>query len=160
MEARNEDRIVIRSARIDDWENVKKLAWNTFLKYEAEDYGVEGTRSFREFLDDEKLHRMFLLGEYIVFIATYKDELLGMISLRSQNHISLLFVAEHFQHMGIGSALIRWAEHYLHKDMGEDKITVDAAPYAVECYHGLGYQDVDVERCIDGIRFTSMEKIF
>ena len=46
MEARNEDRIVIRSARIDDWENVKKLAWNTFLKYEAEDYGVEGTRSF------------------------------------------------------------------------------------------------------------------
>ncbi len=44
-----EDGIQIRRANIYDWDEAIALAWKTFLKFEAKDYGQEGIDSFREF---------------------------------------------------------------------------------------------------------------
>ena len=149
--------VYIRQANVDDWDKVIRLAWVTFLEFEAKDYGPEGVRSFRDFLVDEKVNRMFLLGEYVVFVAELNGNIVGLISLRSGNHISLLFVDKEFHHQKIGSRLLRYAEDYLR---GEDQnvITVDSAPYALNFYRYFGYDPVSEECVVSGIRYTPMAK--
>lgn len=153
-----ESEIQIRQANIFDWDEAIALAWKTFLKFEAKDYGQEGIDSFREFLSDALLRRMFLTGEYPMFIALDSGKQAGMISLRNRRHISLLFVEEGHHHRGIGRMLIRKMEGYIQKEYQERKITVNAAPYAVGFYHQVGFEDVAPQLKKDGILYTPMEK--
>ena len=57
---------------------------------------------------------MFLIGEYKLWVAVLDGEIVGMISIRAKRHISLLFVDDKHQRMGIGTALrdifIDWAK--------------------------------------------------
>ena len=101
-----QDEIVIRKAVMADWEETMAMTWRTFLKFEAKDYGMEGVDSFRNFISDPLLRRMFLLGTYHMFVATYHEKIVGMVSLRNENHISLLFVDEMYHKRGIGRRLI------------------------------------------------------
>lgn len=158
MEAETNGQIVIRQAELEDWTDAITLAWKTFLKYEAKDYGPIGTKNFRDFLTDSRLHRMFVIGKYLVFGAWHGDQLLGMISLRDEIHISLLFVDPAFHGMGIGSSLMDYMERYILTEQHQDKVTVDAAPYAVGFYHRRGFTDLMQEQKMDGIRFVPMEK--
>ena len=152
------DTIRIRLANIYDWDEAIALAWKTFLKFEAKDYGQTGIDSFRDFLSDSLLRRMFLTGEYPMFIALDGERQAGMISLRNKKHISLLFVDEGHHHRGIGRRLIENAEEYIRKEYQERKITVNAAPYAVGFYHQIGFEDVAPQLSKDGIIYTPMEK--
>ena len=52
--------IMIRMAKEKDWEPAMKLAWETFLIFEAQEYGEEGIESFRDFISDQWLKNMFL----------------------------------------------------------------------------------------------------
>lgn len=154
----SDNTIQIRRANIYDWDEAIALAWKTFLKFEAKDYGQEGIDSFRDFLTDALLHRMFIKGEYPVFIALDGGKQTGMISLRNKKHISLLFVEERHHHCGIGKALIKSVEHYIRNEFQERTITVNAAPYAIGFYHQIGFEDVAPQLSKDGITYTPMEK--
>ena len=123
------------------------------------DYTKEGIESFREFINDRSLLRMFNAGEYILYGAYLKDELAGMISIREQTHISLLFVDEIHHRKGIGRCLINAAKE-MEEDMGYDLLTVNAAPYAIGFYHRLGFVDTDIARVKEGITYTSMQLDF
>lgn len=151
--------IQIRQAGIYDWDNSVELAWKTFLKFEAKDYGEEGVKSFRNFLSDSILQRMFIKGEYPVFIALDGERMAGMISLRDKSHISLLFVEEDYQHQGIGKGLIRSLEEYIREEYHGFRVTVNAAPYAVGFYHAIGFEDVAPQLSKEGILYTPMEKL-
>ena len=128
------------------------------MKFEAKDYGQEGIDSFREFLSDALLRRMFLKGDYPVFIALDGEKQAGMISLRNKRHISLLFVGEGHHHRGIGRRLIESVEEYSRREYQEERLTVNAAPYAVGFYRQVGFEDVAPELSKDGIIYTPMEK--
>ena len=134
-----------------------ELAFQVFLKYEAREYGEEGTRSFAEFISDEFLKKMFLMGEYPLFVAVEGERILGLISLRSGNHISLLFVDEKYHRRGIGSALIRHLQEYLLQNTRYTKLTVNASPYGIPFYHQVGFRDTGEETMKDGIVYTPME---
>lgn len=75
--------------------------------FEAQDYTQEGIKSFQDFITDSVLHRMFLMGSYQLFVACENNRVVGMISLRNETHISLLFVEAACHRRGIGRALIR-----------------------------------------------------
>ena len=154
----SENNIKIRQANIYDWDEAIALAWRTFLRFEAKDYGQEGVDSFRDFLSDSLLRRMFLMGDYPVFIALDGDKQTGMISLRNKKHISLLFVEEGHHHRGIGRRLIESMERYIRREYQEERITVNAAHYAVGFYHQIGFEDVAPQLSKDGIIYTPMEK--
>ncbi len=153
-----ENGIQIRQANIHDWDEAITLAWKTFLKFEADDYGAEGIKNFRDFLSDAMLRRMFLTGEYPMFIALDGEKQTGMISLRNKTHISLLFVEEGYHHRGIGRSLIENLAEYIRKEYRGDRLTVNAAPYAVGFYHEVGFEDMAPQLSRDGIIFTPMEK--
>ena len=149
--------VVIRRAVAEDWDNAMELAFRVFLKYEAEEYGPEGTRNFAQFLTDEDLKKMFLAGEYLLFVAETEGKLVGLISLRSKNHISLLFVDEKYHRKGIGTALVKHLQEYMLQNTKQQKLTVFASPYGVPFYHKTGFADIGKETHKDGIIYTPME---
>lgn len=147
----------IRKAVKSDWEDAMELAFKVFLKYEAMEYGEEGIRNFAEFVTDESLKKMFLIGEYILFVALDGEKIIGLISLRSGNHISLLFVDEEYHRQGVGRALIKCMQEYLLENTKHQKMTVFSSPYGVPFYHRVGFHDIGKETKKEGIIFTPME---
>ena len=153
----------IRPAKRNEWEDAMALAWRTFMKFEAPDYSERGRDSFLEFISDEGLYKMFLLGEYHLFVALDDKKIVGIVALRARTHISLLFVDEMYHRQGLGRSLINYAAMYVAEEIRENIITVNAAPYATEFYHKVGFKDAGPMEENDGIRYTpmlfSMEKL-
>ena len=146
----------IREAKRDEREDAMSLAWTTFMKFEASDYSEEGVQSFLDFISDEKLYRMFLIGEYHVFVAVDNEKIIGVISLRARTHISLLFVDEKYHHRGIGRNLVNYAAMFVREENKGKHITVNSSPYAENFYRRLGFKDTDTEQSKDGIIYTPM----
>ena len=147
----------IRNAYRDEWDDAMTLAWKTFMKFEADIYTDEGIQNFEDFITDTTLHRMFLMGVYQMFVALDRKQIVGMLTLRNNSHISLLFVDEKYHRRGLGRAFIEYLREYLLSEAGISKVTVNAAPYGVAFYHKLGFQDLRPEEERDGIRYTPME---
>ncbi len=150
-------KIMVRFAYHSDWEGAMKLAWDTFVRFNAPDYSKEGIKNFYNFIHDDMLRKMFVAGHYQLFVAVCDGEYLGMLSLREKKHISLLFVNGDYHGNGIGSALIKYVSKYVRDEEGINSLTVNASPYAVEFYHKRGFEDVHAQMAADGITFTPME---
>lgn len=155
--ARAEFPYTIRMAYRDEWEDAMALAWKTFLEFEAEDYAPEGIRSFEDFITDNTLHRMFIMGAYQMFVALDGSKMAGMITVRSNSHISLLFVDKEYHMRGIGRALMEGLCGYLRTELNIRRVTVNAAPFGTGFYHRLGFTDIQPEQTSSGIRYTPME---
>ena len=147
----------IRKAMEKDWDVAMELAFKIFLKYEAEEYGQEGTDHFVSFVTDSTLKKMFLQGDYKLFLAETAEEIIGLISVRNGNHISLLFVDDKYHRKGVGSALITYLADYMKLTTDFSKVTVNAAPYGIPFYHSIGFQDMGPMIKKDGISFVPME---
>ena len=147
----------IRSVTDDEWAEAMGLAWHVFLIYEASDYSDEGIKNFYRFVTDRILFRMFKAGQYQLFGYFLEDKLIGIISLRNGNHISLLFVDEHHQNEGVASSLLKFVNNYLLTELGMQEVSVDSSPYAVDFYHHMGFIDMDREITKNGIRYTPMK---
>lgn len=159
MEIDENPGFTVRLSKADDWEEAMGLAWKTFLRFEAQDYSQEGIRSFNDFITDTMLHRLFLNGLYQMFVAEGESGLIGMITLRGENHISLLFVDEKFHKQGVGRRLMETLCGYLRDEMGKEQVTVNSSPYGVGFYHKLGFVDLGPEITRDGISYTPMMRV-
>lgn len=137
----------VRTLHESNWESALSLVWETFLLFEAPDYGPEGVETFRNFIGDrENLRAVNLYG------AFDGDRLCGVAATRKGGtHLSLLFVRKEFQGRGIGRTLIE----RIQKD-APGSVTVHSSPFAVEFYRHMGFAATDVEQLEDGIRFTPM----
>jgi len=147
-----------RWATGSEWLPAMRVVWNTFLKYEGREYSQEGIKNFYDFITDDKLYFSFLKGEYQVMVALDRSRIIGVGSLRNVNQLSLLFVDEAYHHRGVGSTLLRRLCAYLKNETGEECMFVQAAPYAVNFYRKQGFQALQSELEVSGIRVTPMEK--
>ena len=179
---KNESDITIRAAKPEEWDEVMHLVWSVFKEFHAEDYGKEGTDSFLEFITDEALRQHFLRGKYPVFVALSRDgasaeeHIVGMISMRENNFISLLFVKTGLQYSGIGTRLIERAiefvrpdgedaildrdkeEDYRYNRLSDGSVTVNSAPNAVGFYKKLGFVATDGLQVNCGVTYLPMKK--
>lgn len=88
------------------------------------------------------------------------DELLGVLAMRENNHISLMFVKKEHQREGIARKLFEFAlESCRTTDSNLQTITVNSSRYAVEIYEKMGFIKIDSEQENHGIRFTPMKFI-
>ena len=141
----------------DRWDDATELAFKVFLKFEAKEYGREGTDSFAEFLTNTSLLKLFRAGKYVVYVAMIGDEIIGISSVRSGNHLSLLFVDERYHRQGIGGQLIKAIQNYLLENTQYQTMTVNASPYGVPFYLNAGFKATGEETVLDGIIYTPME---
>ena len=148
-------RYAVRPAEKDEWEDAMALAWRSFKKFVADDYTDVGVKEFYDFISDNGIYKMFLIGEYRLWVAELDGEIVGMISVRAKRHISLLFVDEKHMRKGIGRDLIYAASEYMLEN-GETYATVNASPYGVNFYHAVGFKDTREEYVDSGMRITPM----
>lgn len=151
------DEYIIRPAKEAEFDTAMELAFRVFLKFEAQEYGREGTDSFAEFLTSPDLKKLFLTRHYLVYVALDGDKIIGVTSLRSGNHISLLFVDPKYHRRGIARRLILAEAQYLANHSEYDYMTVNSSPYAEEFYHRLGFKDTGVRTNESGIIYTPMQ---
>ncbi len=138
-----------------DWEEAMDLAWHTFLKFEAADYGREGTRNFLNFISGDLIYNMFLNGEYLVAVAKDRGKIIGVGTVRNGHHISLLFVDEAYHRQGIGTAILSFLQQEISKN-GSMIMSVNAAPYGVPFYQKIGFKATADLQTTDGIQYVPM----
>lgn len=142
------EKFIIRQVKENEIEIVRKLVLDTFMEFEAPDYSEEGIKSFKDFIfDDEK----FLNLE--INIIEINEKIVSMIAIREKSHIALLFTHKDFQKKGLARKLF---DNFKFSLKSGEKITVNSSPYAVEVYKKLGFEIVEPEQTVDGIRFTKM----
>lgn len=146
----------IRPLHRSEWSEAMKLAWNTFLIYEAMEYSGEGVKNFKDFVNDPNLKKMFIAGEYQVWGAFDAGVIVGILSVRNRSHISLLFVDSDYHRRGIGAAMLSRLFADAKNEQGLTEMTVNSAPYAVGFYHKMGFTDLAEQMESDGIIYTPM----
>ena len=154
------DNILIRTINENEWEEAMNLAWDTFILYEAPEYTKEGITSFRNFVRDPILKTLFIEGKYNVLAAFNNNIIVGIISVRNETHISLLFVDSEYHKKGIARRLVEKTFERTYEKYGKREMTVNSSPYAVGFYHKMGFVDTDIEQTTDGIRYTPMKARF
>ena len=131
----------------DELPEAVSLMWEVFCRFEATVYPQEGIDEFRASLDNaERNARMHYYGAY------EENTLIGVLAMRTPQHIGYFFVREDCQRRGIGKKLFET----MRMDYTVQEFTVNAAPYAVGIYRRLGFVPTDTEKITNGIRYTPM----
>ena len=136
-------------------QEVSELVSKVFLEFEGPNESQEGIKNFKEFVKEESLKEKYE-SKIMRFVGCFdKNRLVGLISTRDGNHISLLFVDKEYQKRGIANELLK---NIILKCEGEyEYISVNSSIYAVNIYHKFGFVDKKDKQEEDGIRFVPMQ---
>lgn len=132
------------------------LVWLVFFEFEAPVYDKKGVDSFREFIQPEQIAQRIASKEMKFWVDIEQNEIVGVIAVRGDSHISLLFVQKEYQRRGIAKKLIQALITHCVNENQVKHITVNASPYAVNIYAHMGFVARSGEQTVDGIRFTPM----
>lgn len=139
-----------------DLQEALALVWQVFSEFEAPEYPEEGIRTFRAFIEKDQIAEQIKHGTMHLFGCFEGKKIQGVVALRNQNHLSLLFVSRETQRQGIGRMLVLGCKDFI-SEKGITAMTVNSSPYAVEFYHCMGFCDLQPEQLQDGIRYTPMK---
>ncbi|MGA2569089.1 MAG: GNAT family N-acetyltransferase [Terracidiphilus sp.] len=136
---------------------VSSLVWDVFEEFEAAEYKQEGIDEFKRFIAPESLAARCAAGIFFVLCCKSGSGIAGVIAIKENHHISLLFVRKEDQRKGIARTLLAKAlEACLATDPKLQAVTVNSSRYAVGVYERLGFESIGPEQEKNGIRFTPM----
>jgi GNAT superfamily N-acetyltransferase len=139
--------------------DVVNLVLEVFDDVVAPQYNNEGITEFRKYAHADALADRLKQGD-IVELAAFEGKIIGVIEMRENSHIALLFVKKAHQRQGIARELLGRAIDICRKRKPDlQKITVNSSPNAVGAYHKMGFTDIEDEKVVNGIRFVPMELI-
>lgn len=134
-----------------------ELVWNVFEECDAPDYEEMGIQTFRHFISYENMAEKMESGEMVFFGAYQENELIGVISMRSGFHISLLFVDKKYQRQGVAKKLVRRAVIYCMEENPDlCRVTVNSSPNGRAAYLAMGFYPLSPEQKKEGMRYTPM----
>ncbi|MDE7036402.1 MAG: GNAT family N-acetyltransferase, partial [Lachnospiraceae bacterium] len=133
------------------------LVWEVFAQEIAPACTPQGVESFQKFIKYEYISQVWYRKDLLFFGAFDNERICGTLALRPDGHIALFFVEQKSQGKGIGRMLFQTAYNYCANELKADRMTVNAAPGAVERYSRLGMRAVSGEQERDGIRSIPME---
>ena len=70
----SDQKLEVRPAAAEEWDEAMQLVLRTFTEFDAPDYSREGIANFHRFVADAELRRLFMTGEYQLFVATFEGE--------------------------------------------------------------------------------------
>jgi len=135
---------------------VCNLVARSFNEFIAPDFPEQGVEEFFLYSNPHSLKKR-LEKDYFAMVAECDGRILGMIEIRGDNHISMLFVDKDFHHKGIASNLVKKAlEEISGNSRVSNDITVNSSRYAVPFYESLGFIQYEDEKSIYGVIHTPM----
>ncbi|MFA5849496.1 MAG: GNAT family N-acetyltransferase [Bacteroidales bacterium] len=135
--------------------NLIKRVYDEFV---SADYSPAGNQFFYDWIEPSKIAERQQLKRAI-FVALADSEIIGMIEIRDNNTISLLFVDKSFHGQGIARKLFHKAlKNCLLNDPTLDKFYVHASPFSIPVYKKLGFAETDTMQEQNGIKYLPMEK--
>ena len=150
--------VTYRAMRPGEAAAVSALILSSFNEFIGPGFTEEGIAAFRRFVAPEALEAR-VARNHFVRVATVDDELAGMIEIRDNNHVALLFVDKAHQHHGIAKGLLHAAlDQARAGDPDLERVTVNSSRYGVPAYEKLGFRQTGPEREVDGISFIPMAK--
>jgi GNAT superfamily N-acetyltransferase len=150
--------VTIRSATRQDAPRLAELACRIFLAYVAGSYRPRGTRRFLRRNTARGIRARLRKGQ-IVLVAASRGVVLGVIAVRSGNHVSLLFVEPAVHRQGVGRRLFSEALARMRTRQPDlDCVTVNASDFAIPFYRALGFEPASAAVDRKGARITLMRK--
>lgn len=150
--------LIIRRIKAEELNEALKLVLDTFLKFETPYYGEEGTETFkRDIIENPEFIKNCITGRNRIWGAFYDEKIVGIIGMRGESHISLLFTHSDYHRRGIATKIF----NTLLEDVKEEnptitEITLNSSPYGLHFYHKIGFIDTDVQKVTNGIIYTPM----
>ena len=149
--------IIFRPMRQGEETLVVDLVLAVFDEFVAPQYAQEGVQEFKKFVNSDALIQRLKAGN-IVLVAVSGQSINGVIEMRENSHVALLFVKKSHQRQGIAKELIRRSIGICRKrNPNLTSITVNASPNAFEAYKKCGFHGIGREKVKNGIRFIPME---
>lgn len=133
------------------------LVRRTFKKTQTKYYSEQGVENFYGLLK-EAICICTLFPDAMLFLGLYGGKTLKGVCICRDAHISMLFVDTKFQGKGVGKQLLNEAFKRL-REQKYKKLTVYAAPNAVEFYRKQGFIVMGRLCCHDGIQYVPMQAI-
>ena len=145
-----------RMIEAGDEQEVFSLVERGFSEFVRSDCTEEGINEFmratRVMVFDRPPH-------HFIMVAESRGRIVGMIDVKEDTHICLLFVDSLYQNKAIGRHLLERAVALCRErkpDLSE--IDVHSSLWAVPVYRRLGFEQTKAEQGSNGIRFVEMVK--
>ena len=150
--------IEYRPMRVDEAPAVSEMVIAAFDEFIAPDYGPDGIAEFHQFAGADALVAR-MTENHFVRVAVAGSAPVGMIEIRENNHVALLFVDKAHQHHGVATSLLELAladARAANPDLA--RVTVNSSRFGVPAYEKLGFRQTGAERTVNGIVFIPMAK--
>ena len=148
--------IAYRPMEPADAEAVSRLIAASFTEFIGPEYTEEGRTEFLRYVEPAALVER-TRSNHLVLVAMAGGRPAGMIELRDNDHVSLLFVDRRYQRHGIARGLLgRALAAARPAKPGLDRVTVNSSRYGVPAYERLGFRKTGPERAVNGIVFIPM----
>ncbi|MBP1664352.1 MAG: hypothetical protein H6Q19_1492 [Bacteroidetes bacterium] len=139
-----------------DENEISQLIKSVYDDFVSIDYSVEGNNTFYEWIKPENI-KSRQREERNMFVARSDGKIVGVIEIRNNNHISLLFVDKLYQNRGIAGRLISSSiDESLKRDLSMDTYEVNSSPYAIPIYSRLGFVAIGGILEKSGIKYQPM----
>lgn len=146
---------LIRQLKPGEEKTVTPLIREAFDTHISANYSAQGVIEFYKYIDIAAIAKR-MSENHEIFITTSGQEVTGIIELRNNNHISLLFVKNKYKGTGLGKILLQHAADKMKAD-GVRCITVNSSPNSVGFYASQGFYPLGEEEENQGIRSVSMK---
>ncbi len=150
--------IEYRPMKADEAPAVSAMMIAAFDEFIAPDYGPDGIAEFHDFAAPEAIVGR-MAEDHFVRVAIAGSAPVGMIEIRDNNHVALLFVDKAYQHHGVATSLLELAladARAANPDLA--RVTVNSSRFGVPAYEKLGFRQTGAERTVNGIVFIPMAK--
>ena len=152
------DVITCRGMTPDEAGEVSTLALASFDEFISPEYTPQGVDEFRKYVKADAI-RERVAQDHFVMMAVDGKMLAGMIEIRQNNHVALLFVGKAYHRRGVARGLLA---HALEAARGArpdlERVTVNSSRHGVPAYEKLGFRQTGPERIVNGIVFIPMAK--
>ena len=140
-----------------DETEISELVRKVFEEFVGPEFSREGRRQFMSHADPERMRSDFYKGNTLL-VARQSGKIRGVLEIRDNSHICMLFVDRHFHNKGIAKQLWQEAKRiHLAADPAITEFTVNASTYAIPAYEKLGFYKSGEKKSKDGFVFTPMK---
>ena len=133
------------------------LVKTSFNEFVSVDCTEEGIKIFNNFIEPEVFKKRNQSDTFTLTAKTKEGLIVGMIEVRNDGHVCLLFVSKNFQRKGISKKLFNKAKDICIKKTDEQVImSVNSSIYAINIYKKLEFTAIGDKKIVNGINFVEM----